>query len=86
MKHKEIEGIYSLGSSVSVVDTRHVYYLKSGTIVRLGAAGELVEYYHVKLDGVTTPITFIERQLTGIFVTGESAEKLRKEKNASIHD
>lgn len=80
MKHKEIDGIYSLGSSVSVVDSRHIYYLKSGTIVRLGAAGEVVDYFHVKLDGVQTPITFVERQLTNIFVTGESAERQRKAK------
>lgn len=63
MSKQEIVGIYSVGSSVRVVDSTHVYYSKSGVIARLGAAGEATEYYHVKLDGVQTPITFIERQL-----------------------
>ncbi len=62
MKHAEITGIYSVGSSVSVRDEQSVYNLGIGEIVRLGSAGELL-YYHVKLDNVATPITFTARQL-----------------------
>ncbi len=64
MKHIEINGIYSVESSVSVIDSKSEYNDIKGTIVRLGAAGDVV-LYHVKLDGVNTPITFVERQLRG---------------------
>lgn len=59
---KEIEGIYSVGSLVSVLDTESEYYTQEGIIVRLGAAGDVV-YYICKLSSVQTPITFIEKQL-----------------------
>ena len=62
LKNQEINGIYLVGSRVTVLDTRSEYVNREGTVERYGAAGELI-YYIVKIDGVQTPITFIASQL-----------------------
>lgn len=62
-KNDIISGIYSVGSSVKVIDSNHDYTDFEGQIERIGAAGDLI-YYHVRLLGVNTPITFVAKQLT----------------------
>jgi len=62
MKNDVILGDFEQGERVVVFSANHLYNVKYGNVERLGTAGEQV-YYHVRLDGVQTPITFIRTQI-----------------------
>lgn len=57
-----IEADFEQYERVIVFSENNMYDGKYGNVERLGSAGEQV-YYHVRLDGINTPITFIRKQI-----------------------
>jgi len=64
-KNDSIFGIYSVEQPVMVVDKQSEYVDRTGFVARLGAAGDLI-YYHVQLSGMSTVLTFTEKQLRAV--------------------
>lgn len=66
MKQDVISHIFPVLSSVLVIDPDHMYFQQKGIVERLGSASEWLTYYHVRLAGISTIITFTEKQLQNV--------------------
>jgi hypothetical protein len=64
-KKKDItdDTVYSEGNLVTIMDVRSEYVNQTGSINRIGFAGNIVIYYHVIFPHHITPITFTHNQV-----------------------
>lgn len=62
LKAQEIHSTYNLNDAIIITDQAHPFYNNIGTIVRIGSAGAVI-FYHIIIQGISTPLTLYERQV-----------------------